>query len=79
MKNLRTFGAALALTLVLSVSAFAGIIECPVAPPPPPSAAIAASGPDAESTASHIETGVAPTDPVTEAALLLLQSVLALF
>lgn len=56
MKNLRTFSAALMLTLVLAAPAFAGIIECGVAPPPPP-----------------------PTDPVTEIALALLQSALALF
>ncbi len=71
MKHFRTFSAALVLTIALAAPTFAGVIECPVAPPSPPSAAPTASAPDAESDAS--------TDPVTEAALSLLQSVLALF
>jgi hypothetical protein len=66
MKNLRTFSTALVLTLVLAAPAFAGIIECGVTPPPPN--APTETEPDAEST-----------DPVTEAALSLLQSALALF
>lgn len=36
MKNLRTFSTALVLTLVFAAPAFAGIIECGIAPPPPP-------------------------------------------
>lgn len=39
MKHLRQLCAALALAGVLSASAFAGEISCPVAPPPPPPAA----------------------------------------
>ena len=70
MRNFRTFSAALVLTLALAAPTFAGIIECGVAPPAPPPAPASASAPDAGDT---------PTDPVTEAALSLLQSVLALF
>ena len=79
MKNLRTLSAAFVLTLVLAAPAFAGIIECPVASPTPPAAAPTTTESDTGNVAGHIETPVAPTDPVTTAALSLLQSVLALF
>lgn len=66
MKNLRTFGAACVLALAMAAPAFAGHISTDIAPPQPP-------------PAGHIEIPVAPDDPVTEAALSLLQSLLALF
>lgn len=73
MKNLRTFSAALVLTLTLAAPAFAGTISCPVAPPPPPpSVATTASGTGADDVAGTIEC------PLTSA-LTLLQSILALF
>lgn len=81
MKNLRTFGAACVLALTLAVPASAGHIELGATqpPPPPPASATTATEPDTGSVAGHIETGVTSTDPLTGAALALLQSVLALF
>jgi hypothetical protein len=65
MKNLRTFGAACVLALTMTVPAFAGHIHTPLEPPP------------TEECAG--ETCPATDDSLTEAALSLLQSVLALF
>ena len=64
MKNLRTVGAACVLALALAAPAFAGHIQTPVVPPEP-------------TAAGQID--VPPADPVTEAALSLLESLLALF
>jgi hypothetical protein len=80
MKNFRSLSAALVLTLVLAAPASAGHIECGIAPPTPPAATSDTTEPDAGSVDGHIEIGVAATDSVvTEAALSLLESVLALF
>jgi hypothetical protein len=82
MKNLRRLSVACAFTLALAMPAFAGEIQTTFAPPPPPAAA----------TAGEIQTGVAGQiettgsvseatviDSATQAALNLLQTVLALF
>lgn len=86
MKSLRTLGAACALALLLAVPVSAGHIEIGRTPPPPPPDSTSSSGPDTGNVDGHIEIGVTPTDPVaptdsvvTQAALSLLQSVLALF
>lgn len=87
MKSLRTLGAACALALLLAVPVSAGHIEIGrTPPPPPPPPASTSSEPDTSNVDGHIEIGVTPTDPVaptdsvvTQAALSLLQSVLALF
>ena len=74
MKNLRQICATLALSLVLVPSAFAdGFISTTKTDPPPPAPTVAADG--------FITTGKAgqPADTVTEIALGLLQSVIALF
>ena len=74
MKNLRQFCATLALTLTLTLPAFAdGFITTMKTDPPPPAPTVAADG--------FISTGKAgePADTVTEIALSLLQSVIALF
>jgi hypothetical protein len=82
MRKLRLLCASVALTLLLSVSALAdGIIQMgkdnPPPPPPPPAAATVQSAP--ADTGGIIEAGLASTDPLTNAALGLVQSVLALF
>ena len=78
MESLRTLGAACALALLLAVPVSAGHIEIGrTTPPPPPTST--SSEPDTSNVDGHIEIGVAPTDPITEAALSLLQSVLTLF
>ena len=79
MKNFRTLGAALVLMLVLAAPTFAGIIECGVVPPPPPPPSEATTVSEPGSVAVHIETGDVSTCPITEAALSLLEGVLALF
>ena len=65
MKNLRQLCGVVVLTLALTVSAFAGQIDCPgvVDPPPPPDATA---------------TGQVDCPALTEAAVSLLQSILAL-
>ncbi|MGB8510739.1 MAG: hypothetical protein WCD76_20375 [Pyrinomonadaceae bacterium] len=80
MKNLRHFCAAFMLTLMFAVSVFAGQIDIPIAPPVTPPAS-----PSSVTTQGQIETGITTNgetpagSSVTEAALSLLQSVLALF
>lgn len=80
MKNLQRLCASVVLTLALAASGFAGQIDTGKTPPPPSSA----------TAAGQIDTGIAPPDTapngettsvesVTEMALNLLQSVLALF
>ena len=84
MKTLRTFCAAVALTLTLAASAAAGTIHTGVAsPPPPPPASTTESQTGSEYTDGTIHTGVAEPEPeadtVTGIALDLLRSVLSLF
>lgn len=85
MKNLRQLCVAVVLTLALTISAFAGDIEFPVAPPATSSATTATA------TTGQIETGVASTSmttagsqsasapSITETVLNLLRGVLSLF
>ena len=69
MNNLRRFCAGLILTLALTVSAFAGNIECGgVVGQPPPE----------ETAAGEMQNGVEYTDPVTELAISLLTTILPL-
>ena len=76
MRNLRTFGVACVLALMLAAPAFAGHIETPAAQPQPTPAT--ATEPDTSDVAGHIETPLASTDAVTEVALNLIGGVLAL-
>ena len=80
MKNLRTLGAALLLSLILALPAFAGHIHTSIQDPEPsPTPTATTSETDANDVAGHIHTGVSSTDSLTEVALSLLQSVLPLF
>lgn len=79
MSNLRTFGAACALALMLTVPAFGGHIEIGVTqPPPPPPASVTADGTETANATGHIETPLSSTNAVTEIALNLIGDVLAL-
>jgi hypothetical protein len=72
MNNLRQFCAGLILTLALTVSTFAGNIECGgvVGAPPPPTQETAVAG--------EMPNGVESTDTVTELLLSFLTTVLPL-
>lgn len=75
MKALR----ALMLVLALSVCAYAGNMgNGAIEPPPPTTAPAVAPGTGGDKVIPELDTGVASTDPVTEIALNLLQSVLSL-
>jgi hypothetical protein len=81
MKNLRTLCAPCALALVFATAARAddGYISADVAPPPPPPPATSTTATDT-ATANvdgYISTGIMSTDYVTEAALTLLQFIVA--
>lgn len=81
MKKLQQILASLVLTLLFSISAFAGdgiIGTGKTAPPPPPPSSVMAISNEAEDE-GVITTWHTATDPVTEIALSLLPSVLALF
>lgn len=72
MKTLRHLCAALALTFVLALPAFAGQMDAGItAPPPPP------QGNMSTTVAGNMTTG--DTDTATDVALSLLQSLLSLF
>ncbi|MDT4953099.1 MAG: hypothetical protein QOJ02_1237 [Acidobacteriota bacterium] len=86
MRSLQQFCAALALTLALAMSAFAGDISCPGAtatPPPPPPQQLSVTGhisfPDISTTRGISTLDVAALDPLTEATFSLLQSILSIF
>ena len=82
MRTLRRLCAALVLTLVLALSAFAGEIDTMFVPPPPPpqqSMTQATEGEIDTGIAGEIDTTAAITSPVTDTALNLLQSVLSIF
>jgi hypothetical protein len=75
MKNPKNLASAIALTLALGLSAFAGETHCPPAPPPPPGEM---QGPGFAST------GQIPTPPeanasFAELAVSVLESLLPLF
>jgi hypothetical protein len=84
MKNLRRLSAALVFALTVTFPAFAGEIDTPVAPPPPPQAQTQAATTDGEiQTPLTGQAGtsggeVSATGSATNAALNLVQSVLAL-
>jgi hypothetical protein len=82
MKKVQQFCAVVFLAVALSLSTFAGDIQAPGGislPPPQPSIISEIETPD-EPVAGEIECpGIATLDPVTEAALSLLQSILSLF
>jgi hypothetical protein len=82
MKRLQQLPAVIALMLVLALSAPAGDILGPGAAPPPPPPEYVVTGdtetPEA-STGDVSNPDVVELDPVTEAALSLLQSILSLF
>lgn len=87
MKHLRRLCAVVVLAMALSFSAFAGDILTPGATQPQPkqrsmtttSVAAATSNATSDSEPGDILTPGAVFDPVTEAALSLLQSLLSLF
>ena len=73
MKNLRQFCSAVALTLLLTFSAFGGDIQAPgvtTQPPPPPQTASTVEMDDPQAVA---------LDPLTEIALKMLESMLFIF
>jgi len=81
MKNLRRLCGAVVFTLALTIPAFAGDIQTPLAPPQPTQSATAQG--DIQTTVTgQAETGsseATASDSATEIALNLLQSVLSLF
>jgi hypothetical protein len=82
MKKLRQLFAPVVLTLLLSISTFAddGIISTwKTDPPPPPPSSVGTTNNMAEGEGIILIGRSAPADPVTEVALSMLQSVLALF
>ena len=83
MKNLQRFCATVVLTLAFALTAFAGDISFPGATNPPPPSQSSATGdisfPGATATGEMSASDVTVLDPVTEAALSLLQSILSIF
>jgi hypothetical protein len=82
MKKLQLLCASVALTLLLSVAAFADdgiILTGKSEPPPPPPPASDKMQSDPADTGGVITTGATSTDSSTDVAINLLQSVLALF
>lgn len=80
MKHLRHFCLASTLTFALAFSAFAGDINCGVAPPPPtPPAALTSQIDTGVTTTSEESTETSFVDPLTEFTLNILQNLLALF
>jgi hypothetical protein len=83
MKNLRRFSATVVLTLTLTISVFAGEISAPGVANPLPQQQSCVTGdigcPGATATGDMPLPGVVALDPVTEAALGLLKSLLSLF
>jgi hypothetical protein len=85
MKNLQQFCGAAVLTLALTLSVLGGEIGTPgiTAPPPPPSQQSSVTGdmstPGASVTGEIPFPGMAALNPVADAALSLLQSILSIF
>ncbi len=82
MKKFHQFCAVVFLAAALSLSTFAGDIQAPgmTSPPPPqPSVVSETETPGAPDAGEIGCPGVTTLDPVTEAALSLLQSILSLF
>ncbi len=78
MKNFRHLCAAVVLTLVLTLSAFAGDIEFPLAPPNTTSATTAAQTQTGATSTSTTINQSADAVSITETVLNLLQGVLSL-
>lgn len=79
MKNLKSICAVIALTVSLSLSAYAGQMTTTLTDPPPPPSATA-DGQISTTVAGQMQTGGSePVDSVTQTALNLLQSVMSLF
>ena len=78
MKKLKQLNLAVVVSLVLSVSALAGEIEIGKSSTPPPPAPSSATTPGEIWIPGEIQIG-APSDPITEVALNLLQTVLSIF
>jgi hypothetical protein len=76
MKKVKHLTSALVLILVLTVSSFGGIIECPAPPPPPPAAP---STPGDIGMPGDGHNPGSPSDSATVAALNFLQSLLSVF
>ena len=83
MKRFQRSCAAVVLTLTLTLSAFAGDMPCPGVTNQPSTQQSSVAGdigaPGATATGEIPGPGMAALDPVTEAALSLLQSLLSLF
>lgn len=81
MKRLRYFCAITILTSALTLSAFAGTIECGVVAPPPPQQSAVMGDIHCGVTATCATPGaeIVVIDPVTGLALNILQSLLSLF
>ena len=79
MKRLKQVCMAVVLTLLLSVLAIAGDIQIGAPSPPPNSATSSATNPGDIQIPGEIEIPGAPSDPITEVALNLLQTVLSIF
>lgn len=80
MTTLRQLGIALALTIVLAITAFAGQMDTGIAPPSPPATLI--NGEMETGITGQMDTGsgeATAADSATEVALNLFQSVLAFF
>jgi len=73
MRKLRLLHMAVVLTFAFSASAFAGIIPTTPESDPPPSVTVSGI----TDTPPSDQTVVAPSDPVTDIALTLLQTVLS--
>jgi len=80
MKTLRQLSASALLIFALALPAFAGDMHSPVvAPPPPPKTSEETAQPDATMGGAILSGETGELDPLTEATLLMLQGVLALF
>jgi hypothetical protein len=75
MKKLQQISMALALTLMLTTGAFAGIIHTPEAPPPPDSTLALHSSSATQSDTNYQQSG----DSLGNIALSLLQTMLSVF
>jgi hypothetical protein len=77
MRKLRRLTLAVVLAMLLAPSALAGITDTPPAPQSPPEpASVTAPTPTDENTQ---DVPVAPSDPLTDVALTLLQGLLTVF
>lgn len=79
MRKLRKTSMAVVLALMLAPSALAGITDTPPAPVPPPEPPSATATGTIETPLGGAQTVDAPTDPVVDVTLELIQSLLSLF